>query len=86
MSQEHASAYLVEIDPRGDESVSIASRARAVSENVRFLRSIYVPEDDRWFLLYEGASAADVAAAAERAEASVVSIAVARDIPKEAER
>jgi hypothetical protein len=45
-----------------------------------------VPEDDRWFLLYEGDSAAEVAAAAERAEASVVSIAVARDALPEEER
>jgi hypothetical protein len=61
-------------------------QARAASEEVRFLRSIYVPEDDRWFLLYEGSSAAEVAAAAERAEASVVSIAVARDATAEEER
>lgn len=81
MPQEALSAYLVEIEPGGDEAGSVASRARAASEDVRFLRSIYVPEDDRWFLLYEGASASDVAAAAERADASVVSVAVARDLP-----
>jgi hypothetical protein len=77
------SAYLVEIESRGEEVGSIAARARAASEGVRFLRSIYVPEDDRWFLLYEGESAADVAAAAERADARVISIATARDLPKE---
>jgi hypothetical protein len=86
MPQERASAYLVEIEPRGEEPGSVAARARAASEEVRFLRSIYVPEDDRWFLLYEGSSAAEVAAAAERAEASVVSIAVARDATAEEER
>jgi hypothetical protein len=53
---------------------------------VRFLRSIYVPEDDRWLLLYEGTSVAEVAAAAERAEANVVSVAAARDTPGEGER
>ena len=83
MPQERVSAYLVEIEPDGEEAGSVAARARAVSTDVRFLRSIYVPEDDRWFLHYEGGSAADVAAAAERAEASIVSIAVARGIPKE---
>lgn len=83
MPQERVSAYLVEIEPAEKEPGSIASRARAASDEVRFLRSIYVPEDDRWFLLYEGGSASEVAAAAERADASVVSIAVAREIPKE---
>jgi hypothetical protein len=84
MPQERASAYLVEIEPQAEEEAgSVATRARATSEEVRFLRSIHVPEDDRWFLLYEGDSAAEVAAAAERAEASVVSIAVARDLPQE---
>jgi hypothetical protein len=84
MPQERASAYLVEIEPHAEEAGSVAARARATSNEVRFLRSIYVPEDDRWFLLYEGGSAAEVAAAAERADANVVSIAVARDaIPKE---
>jgi hypothetical protein len=82
MPQERASAYLVEIEPLGDEAGSLAARARATADEVRFLRSIYVPEDDRWFLLYEGGSAADVAAAAERADARVVSIAAARH-PKE---
>jgi hypothetical protein len=78
-----ASAYLVEIELHGEESGSVATRARATSDDVRFLRSIYVPEDDRWFLLYEGESAAEVAAAAERADARVISIATARDLPKE---
>lgn len=80
MPQEELSAYLVEIEPRGDavETGSIASRARSSANDVRFLRSIYVPEDDRWFLLYEGASAEEVAAAARRADAVVVSIAQAR--------
>lgn len=87
MPQERLSAYLVEVEPHGsDEASSIAARARSTSKDVRFLRSIYVPEDDRWFLLYEGDSVAEVAAAAERADASVVSIAVARGIPEEEDR
>jgi hypothetical protein len=56
MAEERVSAYLVEIEPRGGTSEvgSIAARARRSADDVRFLRSIYVPEDDRWFLLYEG--------------------------------
>lgn len=83
MRHNELSAYLVEIEARADSAVagSLASRARASANGVRFLRSIYVPEDDRWFLLYEGASADEVAAAAKRADAVVVSIAQARDVP-----
>jgi hypothetical protein len=85
MPQEELSAYLVEIEPRADsgEAGSLASRARSSANGVRFLRSIYVPEDDRWFLLYEGASADEVAAAVRRADAVVVSIAEARGVPGE---
>jgi hypothetical protein len=46
-----------------------AARARAATEEpVRFLRSIFVPEDDTCFLLYEGPSAESVRAAAVRAQ------------------
>jgi hypothetical protein len=85
MPQDELSAYLVEIELGGDpvEAGSLASRARRSANGVRFLRSIYVPEDDRWFLLYEGASAREVAAAARRADAVVVSIAEARGVPGE---
>jgi hypothetical protein len=85
MTQEGMSAYLVEIALSADaaEPGSLASRARSSANGVRFLRSIYVPEDDRWFLLYEGASAEEVAAAARRADAIVVSIAEARGVPGE---
>jgi hypothetical protein len=58
-----------------------AARARAVSEQmwregerVRFLRSIFVPEDDACFLLYEGPSAQSVRAAAVRAKLGVRSV------------
>jgi uncharacterized protein DUF4242 len=46
-----------------------AARARAATQDgpVRFLRSIFVPEDDACFLLYEGPSAESVKAAALRA-------------------
>jgi len=47
-----------------------AARARAATEGepVRFLRSIFVPEDDACFLLFEGPSAESVRAAALRAK------------------
>jgi hypothetical protein len=84
MPKAELSAYLVEIEPRATaEAGSLAARARGSANGVRFLRSIYVPEDDRWFLLYEGTSADEVAAAAKRAEAVVVSIAVARAVPNQ---
>jgi uncharacterized protein DUF4242 len=49
------------------------ARARAATEGgpVRFLRSIFVPEDDTCFLLYEGPSAQSVRAAAARAKLGV---------------
>lgn len=81
MPQEELSAYLVEIEPSASaDAGSVASRARGSANGVRFLRSIYVPEDDRWFLLYEGASLDEVAAAAMRADAVVLSIAEARGV------
>jgi uncharacterized protein DUF4242 len=47
-----------------------AARARAATEGepVRFLRSIFVPEDDTCFLLFEGPSAESVRDAALRAQ------------------
>lgn len=44
---------------------------RREGEHVRFLRSIFVPEDDACFFLYEGTSAESVKAAATRAELAV---------------
>ena len=44
---------------------------RREGEHVRFLRSIFVPEDDACFFLYEGSSAQSVKAAATRAELGV---------------
>jgi hypothetical protein len=44
---------------------------RCEGESVRFLRSIYVPEDDACFLLYEGPSAHLVKTAALRAKLGV---------------
>jgi hypothetical protein len=81
MTTTPAGTYLVEIGrPDAASGIgSLAMRARRLARDVRFLRSIYVPEDDRWFLLYEGASAEEVLAAVERARARVVSIAEPRE-------
>jgi hypothetical protein len=50
-----------------------AARARAATEGgpVRFLRSIFVPEDEACFFLYEGPSEQSVRAAARRAKLGV---------------
>jgi RNA:NAD 2'-phosphotransferase (TPT1/KptA family) len=50
-----------------------AARARAACDgkDVRFLRSIFVPEDEACFFLYEGLSAQSVRAAAARANLGV---------------
>jgi hypothetical protein len=44
---------------------------RLEGEHIRFLRSIFVPEDDACFFLYEGSSARSVKAAAARAKLGV---------------
>jgi hypothetical protein len=58
-----------------------AARARQATEQmrlegeyVRFLRSIYVPEDDACFFLYEGLSARSVQAAVARAQLGAVRV------------
>ena len=87
MAGERPGPYLIEVAPRGrSDAGALADRARSAAGETRFLRTIYVPEDDRWFLLYDGASLADVAAAAERAELDVLSIAVSRDLRAKEER
>jgi hypothetical protein len=48
-----------------------AEQMRREGEPVRFLRSIFVPEDDACFFLYEGSSAQSVRDAAVRAELGV---------------
>jgi hypothetical protein len=48
-----------------------ANQMRQEGAHIRFLRSIFVPEDDACFFLYEGTSAESVKAAATRAELGV---------------
>jgi hypothetical protein len=47
---------------------------RREGERVRFLRSVFVPENDTCFFLYEGTSAQSVRAAATRAQLGVVRV------------
>ena len=76
--------YTVELrlsETRWTDIRSAAARARQATEelrreghDVRFLRSIYIPEDDACFFLYEGPSAREVKAAALRAELGVLRV------------
>ncbi len=73
--------YLVELrrPPLGWEALQqlavdareSAERLSAEGTRVRFLRSIFVPEDNSCFLLYEGASADVVGEAGRRAALAV---------------
>jgi hypothetical protein len=73
--------YLVELHrPLGgwEELQDVAARVRAAAEQlsgegtpVRFLRSIFVPEDGSCFFLYEGPSADAVGEAGRRAALAV---------------
>jgi hypothetical protein len=79
--------YLVELAaPAGGWSdlQQLTARAREEAETlsrdgsaVRFLRSIYLPEDDTCVFLYEGDSAEAVSEAGRRAELHVLAIAPA---------
>ena len=76
--------YTVELRPTRSgwaDLQAAAARARHATEQmrregeqVRFLRSIFVPEEDACFFLYEGASAQSVRAAAIRAKLGVLRV------------
>jgi hypothetical protein len=78
------SRYLVELaTPSGGwrDLQQLTSRARAGAEEmskagapVRFLRSIYVPEDQSCFFLYEGDSIETVGEAGRAAQLQIVQI------------
>ena len=69
--------YLVELHlskHAADDPASTTERARAAAAEARstssalLLRSIVVPEDETWFLLYDAPTAAAVTRAVEQAE------------------
>lgn len=76
--------YTVELRPPDtgwQELQQATARARQATEEmrregsqVRFLRSLFVPEDDACFFLYEGPSARAVRAAAIRAQLEVLAV------------
>jgi Protein of unknown function (DUF4242) len=47
-----------------------AAEMQREGQAVRFLRAVYVPEDDRWFLIYEAPTPQAVRDALERARLS----------------
>ena len=85
--------YTVEIrlpDSGWNDLQRATSRAKRAAEDlrregahVRFLRSIYVPEDGACFFLYEGPSARTVRAAALRAELGIRRVAAALTLEDE---
>ncbi|MCU0506767.1 MAG: DUF4242 domain-containing protein [Chloroflexi bacterium] len=54
--------------------IRAAAASRGAGDQVRFVRSVYVPEDARCFLLYEGPSGDAVRRAAEAANVGVIRI------------
>ena len=63
-----------EVRAAADEARRAAAELRAAGVPVRFHRSVYVPEDDACFFLFEGPSAADVARAADAPRTRVTSV------------
>ena len=62
-----------------------SEQLRLEGEHVRFLRSIYVPEEDACFFLYEGSSARSVQAAVARAQLGAVRVDAALRLDVEGE-
>ena len=62
-------SYFVEIYAPGESDVAdLAARARtAAGDQVRYIRSVFVPEDETCFHLFEGPSADAIRALAGRA-------------------
>lgn len=70
--------YLAELYRASGESGDLAeaaARARAAADvmartgtRVRYVRSVFVPSDETWFLLYDAPSAAAVAETARKAD------------------
>ena len=62
-------SYFVEIYAPGESDVAdLAARARtAAGDEVRYIRSVFVPEDETCFHLFEGPSAEAVKELSERA-------------------
>jgi hypothetical protein len=79
--EQRSTKYLVELtrpESGWEDMQAVTARLRAAADelgelggNVRFLRSVFVPEDESCFLIYEADSAAMASEAARRAELAV---------------
>ena len=68
-------AELYQTAAAGGDLAEAAARARAAADaasgtgtRVRYVRSVFVPADETWFVLYDAPSAAAVAEAAGKAD------------------
>ncbi len=55
------------VEPGADSARRAAEHLTGLGRPVRYVRSIFVPEDESWFLLFEAAEAEDVREAARLA-------------------
>lgn len=91
-AMESSARYLVELDRPSDGWLALqgaSSRARRAADalagegaDVRFLRSIYVPEDDTCFFLLEAESAAMVDEVGRRSGVSFQRVTQPMDAPR----
>lgn len=65
---EHPELLALDIRALADRSRAVTEEMRGEGAAVRFLRTIYVPEDGRCFLLFEGASPVEVSEAVGRVD------------------
>lgn len=68
MAQFLVEGYLPRLDADGRADIVARVRAAAEEAGVRYLRSIFVPDDETCFHLFVGASVDAVRLATERAE------------------
>jgi hypothetical protein len=84
-----AEAYLADVGEFEAVTPPLVAAARAVSRGgmrVRHLRSIFVPEDQTCFLLFEAGSPASVHQVTERAGLQVTRVVAAVDSPQPGRR
>ena len=64
-----------DLEKAAARACTAAEEMSRAGSTVRYLRSIFVPEDETWFLLYEAPSAAAVLEAGARAGISIERVA-----------
>ena len=70
----HPAAGWAELQEVVARARQAAADMRREGEQIRFLRSVFVPEDDACFFLYEGPSAHAVRAAVTRAQLGALGV------------